>query len=219
MAQRRARRNGHTAAPAELLKIELACGQRKEPGWVGVDAIKTDVVDVIHDLLDFPWPFADNSAAVVRAHHFIEHIPMLCMCCRDQVDPLFRFFDEVWRVLVPGGQFHVLSPHWSHMRSWQDPTHRRAISEATFMYTWRYWRERNELDHYPIKCDFDLDYRYNVPADFGTLHEAQRQYRLQHCINVISDVPATLIKHELSCERTPEKNVCTCAALERLQAV
>src|SRR6185437_110980 len=68
-------------------RLDIGCGINKMSGWVGMDRIDADGVDVVHDFMDFPWPFEDNSVAEARAEHVIEHIPMLCMCCRNEKEP------------------------------------------------------------------------------------------------------------------------------------
>lgn len=143
-----------------LFKLDIGCGAVKLDGWLGMDAVSLPTVDIVHDFLDFPWPLATASVTEARALHVIEHIPMLCMCCRQQRDPLFAFFDELHRILTPGGTVLIECPHATSLRAWQDPTHRRAISEETFNYVSAQKRRDMQVEHYAIQCDFSVTYGF-----------------------------------------------------------
>lgn len=45
----------------------------------------------------------------------------------------------------------ILAPYYTSMRCWQDPTHTRAISEASFLYFNKDWRVQNKLDHLRLR--------------------------------------------------------------------
>jgi len=125
-----------------------------------MDAVALPGVGVVRNILDFPWPFPDASVVEARAEHFIEHIPHLCWCCRQQKDPFLAFFDEVYRVLIPGGQMHIICPHSDSRRAWGDPTHTRAINENTALYLNRASRERMGVAHYDVTCDFTAEWSF-----------------------------------------------------------
>lgn len=109
-------------------------------------------------------------------------------------DGLFKFMDEVYRILVPAGKIRIITPYYSSVRAIQDPTHTRSIGEWTFMYFNKEWRKTNVLDHYGVSCDFDFQYGYNWQPDYQTKHEDQKNYAAIHLINVINDVDVTLTK-------------------------
>jgi SAM-dependent methyltransferase len=72
-------------------------------------------------------PLPDESVEAVRASHVMEHIP----AGQERID----VFNEVWRVLVPGGTFHVIVPLFSY--GWQaiaDPTHVSFWLYESFLY-------------------------------------------------------------------------------------
>lgn len=144
----------------KTIKLDLGCGSSKADGWVGMDIASLPGVDIVHDLLKFPWPIASESVSEVRALHVLEHIPMRCMCCADQPDPLLATFDELWRILIPGGTAFIDTPHSSSVRAWQDPTHCRGINEQTYLYASREWRKLNRVDHYAVTCDFSATWAF-----------------------------------------------------------
>jgi SAM-dependent methyltransferase len=161
------------------MKLDIACGQNKQPGFKGVDIAALPGVDFVWDLEKFPWePFKDNSVDEVYCSHYIEHTP-----------DLISFMNEVWRICKDGAKVTFIAPYYTSIRAWQDPTHKRAISEATFFYFNKEWREVNKLDHYPIKADFQISnilLFFNPPWDKKT--EEARQFAKDHYWNVVSDI-------------------------------
>lgn len=167
--------------PIEV-KYDLACGQNKREGFVGIDIVKAEGVDMVFDLEAFPWPLDSDSADELHASHYIEH-----------VHDLFAFFDEAWRVAKDGATFTIVCPYYTSIRAWQDPTHVRPISEATFLYFSREWRESQKLDHYPVQCDWvteTITAAYNPPWHLKS--EEARQFAALHYLNVISDITVVL---------------------------
>ena len=112
------------AGESRSLKIaDLGCGPDKFPGAVGVDVVSRQGIDIVHNLNDFPWPLESNSFDVIIANHLIEH-----------VDDIVTMMHEVARVLKPGGYFIGRTPHYSHVDSYSDPTHRRHMTTVSFDY-------------------------------------------------------------------------------------
>jgi len=119
-------------------------------------------------------------------------------------DGLILFMDEVYRILKdeitdPDGKVHagtikIIAPYYSSMRAWQDPTHRRAISDASFFYFNKGWRDANRLDHYGIQCDFDFVYGYDIAGDIASKHDEARNMGILHYINAVNDIHVTLTK-------------------------
>lgn len=99
--------------------LDLGCGTAKEPGAVGVDNVELPGVDVKHDLLDFPYPFADGCAKEVYLKHVLEHF---------ELPDIQRILREAYRILAPEGTVHVRLPHAFSIAAWADPTHRRAFT-------------------------------------------------------------------------------------------
>lgn len=99
-------------------RLHLGCGDDYRDGWLNVDANTASAADVIADVTDVPWSFADEtSVSRIEAHHLVEHLP-------DRAG----FFRECVRVLSPGGTLTVtvplgtnaktdhdhVPPHWTH---------------------------------------------------------------------------------------------------------
>jgi predicted SAM-dependent methyltransferase len=166
-------------------RVDLACGQNKTEGFFGVDIAKVPKVDLVYDLEKYPWPFPDNSVDEAVCNHYIEH-----------TKDIIKFMDEVHRILTPGAKIIIRAPYYNSVRAWQDPTHTRVISEATFLYYNKQWREQNKLTHYPIKSDFDFSYGYDFMPDWAMRSEEARAFATRHYTNVVADIQAVLVKKE-----------------------
>lgn len=175
--------------------LDIACGQNKQQDAIGIDISPCDGVDIVHDLWTYPWPIEDSSVESAFCSHYIEHIPMEYVYHNTKTkDALLAFFDEVYRILVPDGQITIVSPYWMSIRSWQDPTHRRAVSEHTFLYTWKEWRSQNKLDHYNVECDFDFSYGYVMDPSWSSRSEEALRFAVKYYQNVVNDIQCTLTK-------------------------
>ena len=168
-------------------KLDLACGQRPMEGFEGVD-IWPKAQHVV-DLQVFPWPFEDSSVAEVYSSHYIEHIPMVYVDTpTGPKDALFAFFDECFRILIPGGWMTLQWPALRSNRAFQDPTHRRFIPSETMGYLGRKWREIQKLDHYNVLSDFEGSVEAIGLAPETTHRHSDVQVRhMQNYWNTIQD--------------------------------
>lgn len=88
----------------------------------------------------------------------------------------------------------VVCPYYNSIRCWQDPTHRRAINEATFLYFNREWRAVNKLEHCHGDSNFDYSYGYNMNGDWQSRNREAQIFALKHYMNVGDDIVVTLVK-------------------------
>lgn len=142
------------------IRLDIGCGGNKNQGFVGMDARPLPGVDIVWDVLKFPWPLPDESVLLATSSHLLEHIPPF------QTDPkliglidllssrgiisladvsefigtynskpqFIAFMDEVWRVMKVGGQFAISVPHGRSEGFLQDPSHCNAMNEARWSY-------------------------------------------------------------------------------------
>src|SRR3989304_5178249 len=90
------------------VKLDLACGNRRAEGFVGVDKEPLKGVDFVQDLESYPYPFEDNSVDVINCSHYVEH-----------TKDLIKFMNEIHRILKPGGTMNIVAPYYSSCRAWQ----------------------------------------------------------------------------------------------------
>jgi SAM-dependent methyltransferase len=101
--------------------LDIGCGNNKFPGSLGMDVNPRTAADVIHDLDDLPYPFADNSFDEVIGRHVIEHVanPLAVMC-------------ELHRITRAGGLVKLVAPHWTNPDFATDLTHRNHLNSYSF---------------------------------------------------------------------------------------
>jgi SAM-dependent methyltransferase len=97
--------------------LDVGCGVKKWPGAVGLDISSDTAADVVHDLNEFPYPFADDSFDQILMQDVIEHV----------THPI-RVMDELHRLTRPGGRIQLRTPHFSSMLAYSDPTHTHYFS-------------------------------------------------------------------------------------------
>jgi SAM-dependent methyltransferase len=73
------------------------------------------------------------------ASHVVEHIPPANL-------GFIKFMNEVWRILKPGCEFAIVTPHGWSAGYLQDPSHVAPFNENTFLYfvqdhpLWNFYR-------------------------------------------------------------------------------
>ena len=126
--------------PVEPLKLNLCAGKSRMDGYLSVDQIAFDGLDVVADLRQ-PWPWADSSVSEIHLSHALEHF--------DSMERV-HIFTEMYRVLIPGGRATIITPHWASQRAYGDPTHKwPPVSEFAYYYLWKEWRVAN-APHVPV---------------------------------------------------------------------
>ena len=138
------------------MKLDLGCGINKKEGFTGVDiydyTAKYPAGEFVKADLFHNMPFEDNSIEKVYASHFIEHIPQ---------DRVIWFFNEIYRILIPGGKFEILVPPSSGRGAFCDPTHRSYWNDLSFRYYDMLWC-RQLSESYGIKCNFRQEKIENI---------------------------------------------------------
>jgi len=109
------------ALDARARVLDIGCGTNKVPGAIGMDFNPRSVADVIHDLDDLPYPFADDEFDEVIGRHVIEHVrePMAVMC-------------ELHRITRNGGVVKLVAPHWTNPDFATDLAHRNHLNSYSF---------------------------------------------------------------------------------------
>ena len=105
--------------------LDVGCGNFKHKGYIGMDKAKLAGVDVVHDAEYFPWPFEDDSCAIIIMSQIMEHIK-----------PWFSIdvMNECWRVLENEGYLCIKMPYGINSAYVQDPTHCNPWNENTLQY-------------------------------------------------------------------------------------
>jgi predicted SAM-dependent methyltransferase len=80
--------------------LHVGCGGSIKPGWLNTDRYNADA-DTYLDARN-PFPFADDSFALIFTEHMIEHL---------EIDSIRGFLGELFRVLRPGGTCRITCPN------------------------------------------------------------------------------------------------------------
>jgi hypothetical protein len=131
MASRKRTYNKRLFAQApKLIGLDLGCGKfKQEPiygmPFLGLDMVKREGVDIVHDLQKFPWPVPSGGVQIIKASHVWEHI-----------EPKYRmeFMDECWRICRAGGQLWLSAPHAGSVLEAGHPCHYPCPNELTFQF-------------------------------------------------------------------------------------
>jgi len=107
------------------IKVNLGCGVQHIDGFVNVDNSDLVKPDVKHDLMQFPWPFADDSVDHIVAKDILEHLG-------NTPDDFIRVIQEMYRISADGAAWEVQFPHHRSDTAISDPTHIRLMTHWTF---------------------------------------------------------------------------------------
>jgi predicted O-methyltransferase YrrM len=125
--------------------LDVGCRDRKQANFIGIDSRNHPGVDIVHDLEKFPYPIESDSCHTIKCAHVIEHIKPW---------NVIPFMDEMWRMLMVGGQMAISAPYARSQGYMADPTHCTMITEKTWMY---FDQDSPIYEHYrpkPWKSDY-----------------------------------------------------------------
>ncbi len=103
--------------------LDVGCGINKRPGSIGIDRNPATAADVLVELDRYPYPFRDSSFDALQAVHVIEH-----------VSDVIRTMEEFHRLVRPGGEVFLVTPHYTDFSSFCDPTHRWHLNSFSLRY-------------------------------------------------------------------------------------
>lgn len=195
------------------LKLDLGCGKNKRPGFIGVDTISFDGVDIICDLGAKSWVvqkeadlkcknpglfatnngdevgeayiFMQESVNEVHCSHFLEHLTQ---------SERVHFFNELFRVMQFGAQANIIIPSWSSERAYGDPTHKwPPVVGFSFYYLCKSWRDAN-APHTGYTCDFDFQGGNNLAHPWQLKNQEAQMFAQNHYLNVATDTFVTVTK-------------------------
>lgn len=106
--------------------INIGCGMDYRKGWLNTDVSPTAKADIVHDIRLEKLPVDNEEVDLVYASGVLEQIV--------ENEELLFSFNEVWRVLRPGGEFHIVVPNAEYSIAFQDPFDVRKFVPKTFDY-------------------------------------------------------------------------------------
>jgi len=124
-----------------MKQLLIGCGRNRtkkisvhkdHPDWDDLTTldINPDVQpDIVLDLNKLPYPFEDNTFDEIHAYEVLEHLGSL-----GDYKSLLAQFQELWRILKPGGLICGTAPALTSPWLFGDPGHTRVISMETLTY-------------------------------------------------------------------------------------
>jgi hypothetical protein len=179
------------------LKLNLGCGQKREPGFVNVD--KAGDPDLRWDLEKFPWPWQDGSASEIHLIHVLEHLGA-------SSDVFIGVMKELYRVCEAGATIRIVVPHPRHDFYIGDPTHVRPVTpEMLQLFSKRENRRWTEMGaaNTPLALYHDVDFQiddvqymldepYSSELKSGKLAPAEIQALVRKYNNVVTEIQVTM---------------------------
>lgn len=158
------------------MKLAISSRGGKEPGFVGIDFVKTDAVDIVHDLNSYPWPIEDNSVDEMMCTHTYVII-------KDDK----AFMSELYRICKPNSTIKTINPYYTSLRAVSNPEILRKVNEFTFVFYNSTFRESQKLDKLPF--DFKvLGSGFQWLDPWPKMSEEAKEYAKLHYWNVIEDI-------------------------------
>ena len=115
------------------LRLDLGCSYHKKDGYIGIDILKADGVNVVTDAQSMP--FKTSIFDEVYSSYALEHIP----------DNL-AVITELYRICKPDTLIRLILPHSTCPAFYDDLTHCHKYSSRTWEH---YDQEMHELTGHP----------------------------------------------------------------------
>jgi predicted SAM-dependent methyltransferase len=115
--------------------LDLGCGENKVERAIGLDNIALHGVDIIHDLLNFPYPIKNESFDIIYLRHVIEHF---------EIKHINQILNECHRILNLNGKLMISVPHAFSVAAFTDISHK---SYFTFN-SGKFWDKTHSKAYY-----------------------------------------------------------------------
>jgi hypothetical protein len=156
------------------VRLDLGCGEHKNPGSIGIDKRQFAGVDIVHDLEVIPYPLPDGCASVLIAGFVVQQLkPWLFM----------DIMNEWWRLLQVGGKLMISAPYAGSFGAVQDPLNIRGVNEAMWAYFDPFENIYSHGELYktykpkPWKIEFNA---WNNPGNLEVVLEKRRDDKSYH---------------------------------------
>lgn len=104
-----------------MKKLNIGCGSDIKDGWINLDRVALQGVDIVCDISKEKLPFDDNYFDTILCQDVIEHI--------NDYPSLLK---DIHRILKPKGEVLIRVPHFTSRNAYTDPTHLRLFTIDTF---------------------------------------------------------------------------------------
>jgi len=109
-----------TAENANQVRINLGCGNKRLAGFIGVDRAPCEAAGLLCDVAR-PLPFRDDAIDGFYLDNLIEHVA-----------DIPALMAELVRTGRHRAKITIITPHFTSLSSWKDPTHIHHLSYFSF---------------------------------------------------------------------------------------
>ena len=110
-----------------------------------MDIVNLKDVDVVHDMLNYPYPFKNNSIHTIYLRHVIEHFA---------IEEIKKIISECYRILSNNGKLIISVPHAFSLAAYTDVTHK-----SFFTFNGGKFFDKNYSKSY---YNTDSNFKYNL---------------------------------------------------------
>ena len=151
--------------------LDLGCGENKVPNSIGLDNVQLPGVDVEHDLLNFPYPFENESIDKIYLRHVIEHFAF---------ENINFIMNECNRILKNDGLLVITVPHVFSISAFIDPTHRSFFTFGSG----KFWDENSSKAYYK-----EFQFKWKLIRTVCRVNWFDwKSYRLKKLNNILSSI-------------------------------
>ncbi len=122
-----------------MTKLNLGCGNDIKDGYVNCDNFESNIIDVVHDLEKFPYPWEDNTFDEIILINVMEHLS----------EPI-KVIEEIYRISKNNGKIIVRVPYYNSQDMFTDPTHKTFFNQYSFDFFDEDKRHCQERPYYSI---------------------------------------------------------------------
>ena len=101
----------------------MGCGRQRHANSIGIDINLASSADVIGDLNCVPYPFAANTFDEIWCDSILEHLT-----------DVMAVMKEIHRIARPAAKVTIITPHYTSVDAYTDPTHKHFFSTRSFDY-------------------------------------------------------------------------------------
>lgn len=174
----------------KLLKLDLGAGKDHAPeNFTPVDNVEHKGIKVVTDLTQV-WPWRDNTVDEIYSRYLINYFTP---------EQRIHFMNEAYRVLKPGANMRIITPHWASNRAFADITQAwPPVAEEWMFHLSKKWRDDNAYwsSNAGYKCDFTFTVGYTLHPTLVSRNMEYQTHAVQFWKEAAQDMVATLTKVE-----------------------
>tara|TARA_S200000501_G_scaffold281055_1_gene265049 strand:- start:185 stop:772 length:588 start_codon:yes stop_codon:yes gene_type:complete len=160
--------------------LDLGCGTNKVENAIGMDNVLLPTVDIVHDLLDFPYPIEEHSIDIIYLRHVIEHF---------NNNNVNLIMNECQRIIKENGNLIITVPHVFSISAFTDVTHKSFYTFGSG----NYWDKNHSKSYYK---DFNSQWILTNTQSKVTWFD-WKKYRLKPIDKFISSIMKRKIEKAL----------------------